>query len=378
MKVVLAFDSFKGSLSAVRACEEAGAALRELHPGWQVVMAPMADGGEGTAEALVMAGQGQWRPHRVMGPLPDMEVEAGTAWFPRERSALVEMASASGITHLRTDQLNPMLTTTFGTGQLLRMALDGEPALLRLAVGGSATTDGGVGAAMALGWRFLDRAGRDAGFGGAALERIERILPPEPALRLPPVEVLCDVDNPLCGPEGAAAVYGPQKGATPDMVERLDRGLARLAELVKRQFGLSIEGLPGAGAAGGLAGGAVAFFGGRLVPGIHTLLLAGGLEAHLRDADWVLTGEGSFDPQSFRGKVVSGVLGAALRAGVSVAVVAGRVAVPEDQWRAAGIREALALSVPGMTTGESMRCASPLLRERVRELAGRLERGGRG
>lgn len=372
MKVVLAFDSFKGSLSAVRACEEAGAALRERHPGWQVVMAPMADGGEGTAEALVMAGHGEWRPCRVMGPLPDMEVEAGTAWFPRERSGLVEMASASGITHLRKEQLNPMLTTTFGTGQLLRVVLGEEPALIRLAVGGSATTDGGVGAAMALGWRFLDAAGRDAGLGGAALERIERIVPPEPALRLPPVEVLCDVDNPLCGPAGAAAVYGPQKGATPDMVARLDRGLARLAERVKSQLGFSIERLPGAGAAGGLAGGAVAFFGGRLVPGIGTIIRASGLERELQDADWVITGEGSFDSQSFRGKVVSGVLGAALRAGVKVAVVAGRVAVREDQWRAAGIRAALALSVPGMTTEEAMRCAPSLLRERVRELAGRL------
>lgn len=367
MKVVLAFDSFKGSLSAVRACDEAGAALRELHPGWQVVKAPMADGGEGTAEALVMAGHGQWRTCRVMGPLPDMEVEAGTAWFPRERSALVEMASASGITHVRADQLNPMLTTTFGTGQLLRVALDDEPALIRLAVGGSATTDGGVGAAMALGWRFVDEAGRDVGLGGAALERIRRILTPVPALRLPPVEVLCDVNNPLCGPEGAAAVYGPQKGATPDMVERLDRGLCRLAELVKRQFGLSIEGLPGAGAAGGLAGGAVAFLGGRLVPGIGTIIRASGLERELREADWVITGEGSFDAQSFRGKVVSGVLEAARAHRVKVAVMAGRVAVPEAQWRQAGVSAALALAPAGMPTAEAMARAGSLLRERVRE-----------
>ena len=220
MKVVVSFDSFKGSLTASRACRIAADALRKEWPGCRVVTVPMADGGEGTAEALLSSGLGVWRPRRVMGPLPDMEVDAGTAWFPAERSALVEMASASGITHLRADQLNPMATTTYGTGQLIRAVLDDKPGVIRLAVGGSATTDGGVGAAMALGWRFLDAGGRDVGLGGAALERIAEILPPFRGWSLPPVEVLCDVDNPLCGPDGAAAVYGPQKGATPEMVVR--------------------------------------------------------------------------------------------------------------------------------------------------------------
>jgi len=257
MKVVIATDSFKGTLTAYEACQIIADAISESVPDIQLVIKPMADGGEGTAEAMIKAANGRWVPQTVMGPLPDMQVEAGFAWFDDDRTALVEMASASGLELLSTDQMNPLKTTTYGTGQLIKAALEYGARKILLAVGGSATVDGGIGAAIALGWKFLDYHDNSVPLGGAGLEKITKIVRPE-KLGLVPVEVLCDVDNPLCGEQGAAKVYAPQKGATPEMVEQLEKGLAHLAELVRKQLQRDIN-VPDAGAAGGLAAGAMAF-----------------------------------------------------------------------------------------------------------------------
>jgi glycerate 2-kinase len=367
MKVVLAFDSFKGSLSAPDACALAQVALRAARPEIEAVVKPMADGGEGTAQAVMAARGGEWVPVTATGPLPRQRVQAGFVWFAEERRALVEMAAASGLTLLGAGERNPLLTTTGGTGELIRAALERGARHLWLAVGGSATTDGGVGAAMALGWTFLDAAGRPVGPGGAELERIARLVPP--VRDWPAVEVLCDVDNPLCGEHGAARVYGPQKGATPEMVARLDAGLRHLGELVGAQLGVDILALPGAGAAGGLAGGAVAFMGARLISGIETLIRIGGLDRAVAGADWVITGEGAFDAQSLRGKAVSGIAGLARRSGARVAVIAGSVRVAPAEWRRHGIAAALALQAPGMSVDEAVARAPALLAERVREFA---------
>jgi glycerate kinase len=264
-----------------------------------------------------------------------------------------------------------LLATTYGTGELIRDAIKHRAKRIWLAVGGSATMDGGVGAAMALGWQFLDAYGKLVGFGGGELQRIAQIVPPI-NLRMPPVEVLCDVDNPLCGENGAARVFGPQKGATDAMVEELDGGLRHLGKLVKEQLDKEIADVPGAGAAGGLAAGAMAFMDARLAPGFETVLRANGLEAELADADWVITGEGRFDEQSLRGKVVSGVARLAAEHKAKVGVLAGSVQVSEERWQREGIELALATMKPGMTLDEAMARAEALLASAVQEMAVRI------
>ncbi|NLF16707.1 MAG: glycerate kinase, partial [Lentisphaerae bacterium] len=268
----------------------------------------------------------------------------------------------------------PDLTTTRGTGELLAAALRHGAARLLLTLGGSATHDGGTGAAAALGWRFLDAGGRDLPPGGAALCRLARIVPPPKGRPAVPVEALCDVDNPLTGPRGAAAVYAPQKGASPEMVRVLEEALQRLAERWRADLGLDLEAMPGAGAAGGFGAGAVAFLGARLTPGVEAVAAVNGLPVRLRQVDWVLTGEGRFDEQSLQGKVVSGVLRHAAAAGTRVAVVAGSVALPPERWRAAGVAAVEACAPAGITLAEAMRRAPELLQAAVARLAERSAR----
>jgi glycerate kinase len=328
----------------------------------------MADGGEGTAAALIAAANGQWIAQQVTGPLPDMRVDAGFAWLAEDRTAVVEMASASGLQLLVPEQQNPLDTTTYGTGQLVAAALAHGAQRILLAVGGSATIDGGVGAATALGWRFLRSDGRDIGLGGGHLSEIAEIIPGGPGLAVP-VEVLCDVDNPLCGPQGAAQVYGPQKGATPEMVERLDAALAHLAQCVRDQLGLGVKDLPGAGAAGGLAAGAVAFMDARLVSGIEEVMAQAQLHAAVSDADWVITGEGCFDRQSLRGKVVSGVARVAQAGGARTAVIAGQVRLPEPVYRTFGIETAIACMPGPMKLADALSRSEQLLAHAARQFA---------
>ncbi|UCE47965.1 MAG: glycerate kinase, partial [Phycisphaerales bacterium] len=359
MRIVVALDSFKGSLTANEACRIVADAVRETLSDVSTVLKPMADGGEGTATAMIEAANGHWVPMEVTGPLPEMRVSAGFAWFD-DGTALVEMACASGLELLRAQQLDPLKTTTYGTGELIdAAALHGANKVL-LGVGGSATTDGGIGAAAALGWKFLNSSGDPVPPTGAGLDRIATIQKPQ-NLKLPPVDVLCDVDNPLTGELGSARVYGPQKGATPAMVDRLDRGLAHLARCVREQLGLEIENVPGTGAAGGLAAGAVAFMNARIVSGIETVMQRSNLPAELKDADWVITGEGSFDRQSLYGKVVSGVLKLAKQSNTRVAVLAGQVCIARDECRKAGIEAAIACKPDDMPLDEALQKSRDLL-----------------
>ena len=354
MKIVLAFDSFKGNLAAREVCEIAGAGIGSVRPDVEVVILPMADGGEGTAEAMMSALSGEWIPQTVTGPLPEMKVDAGYAWLPGSKTAVVEMAVASGLPLLTPEQRDPMIATTYGTGELIKAAVEKGAEKILLTVGGSATVDGGVGAAEALGWSF---------------PMFGKIVPPE-NLNLPEIDVLCDVTNPLCGPNGAAQVYGPQKGATPEMVEVLDSRLWKLSEKVFQWLetretarGINIRDLPGAGAAGGLAFGAVAFMNGKLVPGIDAVMEVVGLAGALDGADWVLTGEGKLDSQSMQGKVVDGVQRLAKAARVKPGVIAGCVQLDEAEWRAAGIEWVATLQPGEMTMEESIARSRELLFE---------------
>jgi glycerate kinase len=253
-----------------------------------------------------------------------------------------------------------LLTTTRGTGELLRAAVAHGARTIWLAVGGSATVDGGAGAAAALGWRFWDAAGAPIEPVGGTLRRITRIEPP-PAPFGCAVEVLCDVDSPLCGPHGAAAVFGPQKGATPAAVRQLDDGLRHLAALIERELGKQVADLPGAGAAGGLGAGAAAFLDARLVSGAESIIRAVGLADHAAGAVWLVTGEGCLDSQSLRGKVVARVAALGRQQGCRVAAFAGMVLLSELQSQAAGIDRAVAITPPDLAWREALQKAPSLL-----------------
>ncbi len=371
MKIIVALDSFKGTLRALPACRIVRDALLAVRPDLHITCLPMADGGEGTAEVMLHNRRGRWISQPVTGPLPDRHVTAGYARFDDD-TALVEMASASGLERLTREQMNPLKTTTVGTGELIARAIEHGARTIYLAVGGSATVDGGIGAAAALGWQFLDAGGKPIGHGGGALGRLHKIVRPDhpPAAA---VRVLCDVTNPLCGPNGAARVYGPQKGASPADVEILEQNLCRLAACVKDQLGINIKDLPGAGAAGGLAAGAVAFLNASIVSGIETVMRQSRLVEQCRDADWIITGEGSFDRQSLCGKVVSGILRTAEQTGAKVAVLAGRVALPEDERRRHGIQLAAACQKAGMPLDYALAHADALLTEAAKEMANNLK-----
>lgn len=343
MNVVVCLDSFKGTMDAPSACAAVVAGLRSAGDALNIVQLPLADGGEGTGAALQQALGGEWIPLTVTGPTPGRPVEAAFLWLPARRTAVVEMASASGLVLVPEGERNPLNTTTYGTGELLRAAADHGAENLVLTIGGSATTDGGIGAASALGWKFLDSQGNPVIHGGERVSDIRTIVH-SPAPLLPPLRVLCDVTNPLTGPMGAAAVYGPQKGADPAMVALLDKGLKHLAGLVREQLGLEVDYVEGAGAAGGMGAASLAFFGGELVRGIDAILDLVEADAAFETADWVVTGEGGFDSQSLQGKVVQGVTERALAKGAKVAVIAGTVTLPEADWRAAGIDRVLSLA----------------------------------
>jgi glycerate kinase len=371
MRIVIATDSFKGTLRADEACNIISDTVLGILPDVDVPIKPMADGGEGTARALIAATGGQWTIKQVMGPLEQMSVEAGFAWLP-DKTAVVEMASASGLELLTKEQRDPMKTTTYGTGEVVQAAMDYGAHKILLAVGGSATVDGGVGAAMALGWKFLDKNGELIPLGGKGLERIVKIVPtgrflnPHEERKKCPIQVLCDVDNPLCGEQGAARIYGPQKGATPEMVERLEAGLVHLAELVRGQLHRDIANERGAGAAGGLAAGAMAFMNATLASGIETVMAYSKLRDELEFADWVITGEGCFDRQSLSGKVVAGVLKMARQTKTRVAVIAGEVNLSREEYSKMGIDVALATKPDDMPLDVALENTRTLLRSASR------------
>ncbi|MBN1817661.1 MAG: glycerate kinase [Sedimentisphaerales bacterium] len=368
MKIVVATDSFKDSLSASQACRIIADAIRHVIPCAFVIEKPLADGGEGTAQVIMEACHGRWIKSTVMGPLPEMQVEAGFAWMEGDKTAVVEMVKASGLELLESKQRNPMKTTTYGTGQLIDAAIRQGAETVLLTVGGSATVDLGCGCAAALGWRFMDKDGREILPCGGNLHRIKRIESPSEKTNLT-IQVLCDVTNPLLGQKGAARVYGPQKGAVPEMVEQLEEGLTHMTDLIRSQLGVELANMPGAGAAGGLSAGAVAFLSARLVSGIEMVMEQIRLTEDLADADWVITGEGCFDSQSLDGKVVSGVTKRASRSNIKVAVLAGQIVLPFEVYSQHGIDVAMSCRKDGMSLEKAISNAPQLLGEITEQFA---------
>ena len=328
MRILIASDKFRGTLTARQAVEAFATGWRRERPSDDIDPAPMADGGEGTMPALVDALDGVVGMIRVSGPLGDpVDAGFGLVDLPDGRTGVVEMALASGLQLVSAGRRNPLRTSTRGTGELIRRVLDEDVRGLIVCVGGSATNDGGAGMAQALGVLLLDVAGQDIEPGGAGLVSLARIDISGRDPRLSPVSILVasDVNNPLTGPSGASAVFGPQKGATPDDVLFLDRALGHLAAIVGRDLGVDLRDEPGAGAAGGLGFGLMAFLGARIRSGFDVVSEAVGLPARVERADLVVTGEGRFDSQSVRGKVPAGVLRMADEHAVPAVVVCGDV-----------------------------------------------------
>jgi len=346
MRIIVAPDSFKGSLSALGVAEAMARGIHAVFPDAEVLKVPIADGGEGTVEALVAATGGRLMHTDVRGPLGD-PVRAHWGISGDGATAFLEMASASGLPLISRERRDPRRTSTFGTGELMKAALDAGLRRLVIGIGGSATNDGGTGMARALGVRFLDAEGRDLPEGGAALARLARVdlSGLDPRLAESTLLVACDVDNPLCGPRGASAVYGPQKGATTDLVAELDTALAVFATIAAQATGRDIAHSPGAGAAGGLGAGLLFFTPARLRPGVAIVLETTGFEALVQGADLVLTGEGRTDFQTAMGKAPVGVAAAARRHGVPVICLSGGLGDGAEDVLAHGI-DAIASTVP--------------------------------
>ena len=325
-RYVLVPDSFKGTLGSGEICAILREEILRAKPDAEVVSIPVADGGEGSVDAFLTAVGGQ----RVQVPChgPHMEEMTGFYELLPDGTAVVEMAAAAGLP-LAGNRLEPDTATTYGVGELMADAAARGARCIILGLGGSATNDGGCGAAAALGARFLDGQGKTFLPTGGNLDRIARI-DLGGQRPLPEITVMCDIDNPLCGPTGASEVFGPQKGADPEMVRRLDGNLRHLAEVIRRDLGAEILDLPGAGAAGGMGGGAAAFWNGKLQMGIETVLDTVDFDEIVRGARLVITGEGCLDGQSLRGKVVSGVAARARRAGVPVVALVGAVGEGAD------------------------------------------------
>ncbi|HYF78776.1 MAG TPA: glycerate kinase [Symbiobacteriaceae bacterium] len=374
MKIVIAPDSYKGCMTAAEVAEAMGRGVRRLYPDAELDLIPMADGGEGTVQAMVDATGGRLIPATVTGPLGE-PVAASFGLMGDGETAVIEMASASGLPLVPADRRNPLLTTTYGTGELIRLALEQGARRLIIGIGGSATNDGGAGMAQALGARLLDAAGCDLPNGGGALARLDRIdiSGLDPRLQGFAITVACDVDNPMTGERGAAAVFGPQKGATPDMVAALDANLQHLAAIMRRDLGQDVEQVPGAGAAGGLGAGLMAFLGATLRRGVEIVVDAVNLTGRCAGADLVLTGEGGTDFQTVRGKTPMGVARAAKVHGVPVICLSGGLGRNYREVYTVGI-DAVCSIVPGpMPLAEALE-RGPELVEDATERALRLAR----
>jgi glycerate kinase len=370
MKIVIAPDSFKDSLSAQGVADAIALGLSEVWPDAQLVKCPMADGGEGTIESVLAACNGELRRIEVRGPL-GATVNAAWGWLPHSHTAIIEMAEASGLQLVPVDQRDACSSSTFGTGQLIRAALDAGAQRVILAIGGSATNDGGAGAMQALGVKLLDARDKALEPGGLALAQLARIDMTDIDPRLAGVrfDIAADVNNPLCGPHGASAIFGPQKGASPEQVEQLDVALGHFAELCAQALNTEVRDEPGSGAAGGLGFAAKAFLGAQFQAGVEVVAELVGLAEAVKNADLVITGEGRFDAQTLRGKTPFGVARIATERGVPVIVIAGTLGEGYQQLYAHGIDAAFALASGPMTLAQACAEAPRLLRERTSDIA---------
>lgn len=376
MKIVIAPDSYKESLSALEVATAIEAGFQEIFPDAEYVKLPVADGGEGTVEAMVAATQGHLVQVTVTGPLGE-PVQAFYGLSGDERCAFIEMAAASGLESVPVASRNPLITTTWGTGELIRHALDAGVQQIIIGIGGSATNDGGAGMVQALGAKLLTQDNQQIAAGGGALEQLARIDLSGLDNRLADcrIDVACDVTNPLTGPEGATAVFGPQKGATAEMIVRLDRALAHFAQIIHRDLAVDVLQLEGGGAAGGMGAALYAFCGARLRPGIEIVTDALHLAELVADADLVITGEGRIDSQTIHGKVPVGVAKVAQRYNVPVIAIAGSLTADVGVVHQHGLDAVFSVIYSVCTLEEALANAADNVRMTARNVAAVLKLG---
>jgi len=365
MRILIAPDKFKGSLSARQVAENIAAGLREVLPDAKIDIVPVADGGEGTAEAICEARGGSWLQCKAHDPL-GREIDARYGWIEERKLAVMEMSEAAGMRWLSENERDPARATTFGVGEMILDATKRGADEIIIGLGGSATNDGGFGMARALGFRFDYQREQDDEQKVTCLLYLARIAKPKD-LRLPKIIAAVDVRNRLLGKNGATRVFGPQKGATDDKVESLERALAWLADVVSQEFGVDYRDEAGAGAAGGLGFGLMSFCGAKIRPGFDVVAEAVELESKMKDADVVITGEGSLDRQTLEGKTPAGVANLARKLGKRVFAIAGRAG--EDRKVREVFDEIYDLARPGTSQKEQMARAAELLREKARKIA---------
>ncbi|PLR43677.1 glycerate kinase [Chimaeribacter arupi] len=377
MKIVIAPDSYKESLSALEVATQIEAGFRDIFPQAEYVKLPVADGGEGTVEAMVAATGGRIIRVTVTGPLGD-PIEGFYGLSGDEQSAFIEMAAASGLEQVPPHQRNPLRTTSYGTGELIRNALDHGVKHCIIGIGGSATNDGGAGMAQALGAKLRTAQGEEIGHGGGELTHLANIDISEldPRLAQCQIEVACDVTNPLTGDQGASAIFGPQKGATPEMVKQLDGYLAHYAQIIQRDLGVDVDTVPGAGAAGGMGAALLAFCGADLRRGIEIVTEALGLEALVKDADLVITGEGRIDSQTIHGKVPIGVAKVAKRHNKPVIGIAGSLTADVGVVHQHGLDAVFSVLYTICTLDEALENAGDNVRMTARNIAATLRLAG--
>ncbi|GHU07845.1 glycerate kinase [Betaproteobacteria bacterium] len=362
MRIVVAPDSYKGSVSALGVAQAMERGILRVFPNAEVRKIPIADGGEGTVEALIAATNGNLRQRKVTGPLGE-RVTAHWGILGDGRTAVIEMASASGLPLVPAERRNPRISTTYGTGELLCAALDAGMRNIIIGIGGSATNDGGTGMARALGARFLAGDGQELPDGGAALARLSHIdlAGLDPRLKDCEITVACDVDNPLCGPRGASAVFGPQKGATPEIVAELDAALGHFSAIAEKATGRAVAELPGAGAAGGLGAGLMFFTPAKLKPGVEIVLDAVNFAGVVEGAAFVITGEGRTDFQTAFGKAPVGVARLAKRFNVPVFCLSGGMGDGADDVLAQGIDAVMSICDRPLTLEDCMKAGEALI-----------------
>lgn len=364
---VLAPDSFKESMSAEQACQAMQRGVLQVFPDACCIAVPMADGGEGTVEALLRSLDGQGITCMVTGPLVTQQVSTYFAIVDYGRTAVLEMAKANGIHLLAAEQRNPMLTSTYGTGEMIKQALDRGIEKIIVGLGGSVTNDGGAGMAQALGVQFFNSTGEAIQVCGGNLDQINQIDISQLDARLKNTEILIasDVNNPLCGPNGASAIFGPQKGATPEMVQQLDRNLNHYANLVEASLGISIKNVAGAGAAGGLGFGLMAFAGAKLQSGVELIIEQSRLAEKIAQADYVLIGEGKIDSQTALGKTPFGVAQVAQQLNKPVLAFAGLVGEGIESLFDAGFTQIVGINPLDCSLEEALKNAEVNLEKAV-------------
>jgi glycerate kinase len=382
VKVVIAPDKFKGSLTSFEICDAIEKGLQKASSSFEIIKLPLADGGDGLSEVISYYTQATLQPTEVLNPLFEI---ISSSWLLSAdgKTAFIEMAKASGLQLLNQSQYNPLLTSTYGTGQLIKAAVNRGVEQIILGIGGSATNDGGIGMAAALGYKFIDENGNELSPIGKNLIHIKHIIrltrnasPHEEGnltrVDIVRVQVACDVKNLLCGEHGASRIYAPQKGADAQMVEELEAGMMNYAEVIKKDIGVDVTKIEGGGAAGGLGAGCVAFLNAQLVNGTQLVMQYGSVEEHIRNADLIITGEGKLDEQTLEGKLVAGIASLGQQYKKPVIVLCGSINITADQLQQLGVAAAFSIMDQTKNYDEAINNASSILTDMAFEVGSHL------